>query len=56
MQFESIHHGKSGSPVKSDSGLVARRDHHVGGVLSPLADFGEKLRYEEGSGPRPRAA
>ena len=51
MQLESIHHLKSGSPVKSDGGLVARPDHHVGGVLSPPADLGEKLLNQECSGP-----
>ena len=51
MQLESIHHLKAGSPVKSDGGLVASPDHHVGGVLSPPADLGEKLLNQECSGP-----
>jgi hypothetical protein len=43
MQLESIHNGKSGSAVKIDGGRVVRRDHHVGGILSPPPDLGEKL-------------
>ena len=51
MQFESIHHLKAGSPVKSDSGLIARSDHYIAGVLSPPADLGEKLLNQECAGP-----
>ena len=51
MQLESIDHLKAGSPVEGDGGLVARCDDHMGGVLSPPADLGEKLLNQECSGP-----
>ena len=53
MQLESIHHLKSGSPVKSDGGLIARSHHNMSGVLSPPADLGEKGLDEERSCPPP---
>ena len=51
MQLESIHHLKASSPVKSHGGLVACRDNHVGGVLSPPSDLGEELLNQECTGP-----
>ena len=47
MQLESIHYFKSRFPVEGDSDVVARSDHHVGGVLSPSPDLREELLNQE---------
>jgi hypothetical protein len=51
MQLESIHHLKASSLVESDGGLIARTDHHMGGVLSLPADLEEKRLNQERAGP-----
>ena len=53
VQLEPLDWVESGSSVQRDRGLVARCDHHVGGVLPPPADLREEPLHQKRSRPAP---